>query len=1066
MREEDVEALCGVLRHSYSASTDERRQAEAAIEAAERTPGLLPALLRVATEPRAEPLVRQAAAIQLKNQVLKWWAPTGDKTGKGYSEEDKAAVRSRLIEGVGISFGVPGVVPQLVETFRLAALHDFPEGWPGVLETLLGLLRSDDTAQTYCALMLLRKLFKQLEMRPVAHRDEMETLCVHALPTLHTLMPTIARAASQPGAHCAEAFDMLKLVLKCFYSAVHMAIGEHVRQSIDAWMPLLFGVAELPATLGGVQPATREAQETSPAAKCRKWVFHIFFRFFHRHGSVQKAVNGMEEFAELWSSKYKLPTAEACLKEACAKQRGSWVPKRSLALAFLCLAEACSSDTVYEVMRPALMQLLEGGIFPCVRFNSEDVALWEEDPEEFVRQLYNDFNAFEEPRIASVDLVERLLRHRKKDILVPLLQFCQTHLDAHKRSPTDPELCANKYGALLLLGSMGSQLLNLDPAQGERKKKPKKSGPKPGLEAVSVEELLNNHVRPELSGPVAFLRLRACWLYEKLAPKARLGPPGATKTACGECLRLAVDPELPVRVQAVTSLQAFLQREGDEEIRSFITENLPNILDRLLRILAEVQCEEIAETLETLVSEFPNEIVPYAIQLVRQLAAHFFQAVTAEDDSQENEVATMGTMQTIVSILQACGSSKDGRVELFAGMIEPLLPMLRHIIRPDGMDFYEEALEILTYLTFYGPSPIPAPLWALFPQVYQSVCGHATASLPLPEVLAGGWAPDFISNIIAPVENFISRGPPEAFLTGVWVEAGLPYPEMVFNMFRKVLHMPGAGSEDDCARAAELATAVFTNLSAPVADEWLPRYFDELWRRWQTAETADLRRSVLAAFATMLWYNVEAFLRCTEERQCLQQVFEAWMQHVKVIKGLPDRKVFVLGFLRLFQLSCAQSFPAALAPGVPHLVAQLVTQTREIIRLREKQAKDKEDMGSDEESDSDDAISDEDEEERMERVLQKLESKPDTGEDDDDDSDEDDFDFDGLCGGVMEERCTPLDRFDELELLQQTLQQSPPAMQKQLEVWLGADVLQKWAADLSAEAARRAAAAAMKPATG
>merc|ERR1719221_1425913 len=103
----------------------------------------------------------------------------------------------------------------------------------------------------------------------------------------------------------------------------------------------------------------------------------------------------------------------------------------------------------------------------------------------------------------------------------------------------------------------------------------------------------------------------------------------------------------------------------------------------------------------------------------------------------------MGTMQTMVSILQACAGMKDAtdlagnqrRIEIFAGMIEPLVPLLTHLIRPDGMDFFEEALEILTYLTFYGPSPIPMQLWSLFPQMYQSICGCSTALLPLPDVL-------------------------------------------------------------------------------------------------------------------------------------------------------------------------------------------------------------------------------------------------------------------------------------------------------------------------------------------
>lgn len=307
-----AEALYNVFRHSYSNSDEERRQAEAHIAAAAGSAGFLAALLQISVEPQAELPIRQAAAIQLKNQVRRSWA-TCD--GPRYAEAEKAAIRGGLIDAIAGAFAATGVRVQLLESFRLAAIHDYPGQWPGLQERLLAGLRSDDTVQTYCALLALRKLFKQLQMRPAERRGDLDHLCTNTLPVLRTLGPALLRMGAQPGPHCMEALEMLKVVLKCYYSATYRALGEHVQQDIDAWMQLLLGVAELKLPLAQL-PADAEGRENSPYAKCRKWVFHIFFRFTLRHGIPRdggrwRGADGAEEFAHSWSAKYALPMTQA-----------------------------------------------------------------------------------------------------------------------------------------------------------------------------------------------------------------------------------------------------------------------------------------------------------------------------------------------------------------------------------------------------------------------------------------------------------------------------------------------------------------------------------------------------------------------------------------------------------------------------------------------------------------------------------------------------------------------------------------------------------------------------------
>jgi hypothetical protein len=58
--------------------------------------------------------------------------------------------------------------------------------------------------------------------------------------------------------------------------------------------------------------------------------------------------------------------------------------------------------------------------------------------------------------------------------------------------------------------------------------------------------------------------------------------------------------------------------------------------------------------------------------------------------------------------------------------VEPLLiPLLVHLLNDDCMEYMEETIKIMSYLTFYGRDISPA-MWQLFPLLYRAFDGWAT----------------------------------------------------------------------------------------------------------------------------------------------------------------------------------------------------------------------------------------------------------------------------------------------------------------------------------------------------
>eukprot|EP00927_Polykrikos_kofoidii_P002373 TRINITY_DN10937_c0_g2_i1.p1 TRINITY_DN10937_c0_g2~~TRINITY_DN10937_c0_g2_i1.p1 ORF type:complete len:1144 (+),score=214.64 TRINITY_DN10937_c0_g2_i1:93-3434(+) len=1082
-----VQVVFDAFHYSCSPCTSERQRAEAAIQSAERMPGFLVALLRIAMESSADPAIRQAAAIQLKNQVKRWWQPVDENTDVGYGEQEKAMVRDQLFGAISGVVNSPKVRDQLVECLRFVARADFPDRWMGLVGSVLTGLESDDIPRTYGALLVLRRLYKHLELRPVARRGDMEALCAATLPALGNLAPSLAEVASE------EALVMLKLVLKCVYSSLHMAVSDTMRQGLDMWMRLVLAVAALPIPLSQL-PADMVLREACPFAKVKKWAFQILFRFFHRHGDRRRAVDGRESLAEYWLASFGPAATQVCIHEACSLSTSGWAPRRSAALALLCLGRACSKDTTFGVMSPVLHQLLVEGIFPWVRFGESDLALWREDQEELVRQLSGDVDTFQEPRVAALELVEKLVVHRREDVLLPLLQFCQNHLEVHAAAssagtdqPASLIQCANKDGALRVLGCIGDELVNLDASQKRQGRKKKlgraRTADGGGSTCLNLEELVARHVQPDLGSPMAFLRLRACWFYQRVVEKMHFRSAEAPLAACSECLRLADDAELPVRVQACICLQAFLQRDSADGINQLIVQNLAQVLERLLRTLAEVSCDEVSETLETLATQFPEEMAPFACRLVEQLAAQFSEALAEQEGEGEEDAdaSPISSAQTIVTILQSCSVLRDPRdtiergrrQDLFTHLARSLMPLLSRLLRFDGSgrEVLEEALELLNHLTLFGSSPFPAELWEVVPMLYESVCGRmsgalvhasdeslssaASASTCEPPKFVEGWALDALPEILEPFANFIARGPAEEFIARTW--GGLSYPQMVFSMMRKVLGLRGEGHERDGIAGALLAVVLFENAPAGSLDQWIPSYFDTTWSRWPSVTSAALRSALLTLLAVLVWYNAELVIRCAEERQCAQHLVEAWVKNACVVKSLPRRKIMVLGLARLLRLGFHGSLPSSITASLADVTRQLAEQSPQVARLRivyeTLAAESCNASPADDWSFSDATGPPSGASIRMPRFGESCQHMVEADEEEVEEGEV----LSVPCGGEVDRRPSRLDKVDELALLLEVLRWAPDLARRQVDLWLGEGELVRWEADLDAECLKRAA---------
>lgn len=149
-----------------------------------------------------------------------------------------------------------------------------------------------------------------------------------------------------------------------------------------------------------------------------------------------------------------------------------------------------------------------------------------------------------------------------------------------------------------------------------------------------------------------------------------------------QCLK---DPELPVRVSAALSITPFLNHAM---IHEAMKPHVQTIMHELLTLTNEIDMDTLTSVMEELVSNFSEQIAPFAVQLSTQLRDTFMrimgeynadnEGVDAED-VENKTFAAMGVLKTLTSLVMAVESSQS----ILAELETVLAPVVFHILKND-----------------------------------------------------------------------------------------------------------------------------------------------------------------------------------------------------------------------------------------------------------------------------------------------------------------------------------------------------------------------------------------------
>jgi len=916
----DAAGLRSRIQATLDPNTEVRRQAELELKAAEETTGFLDALLNI-LEAEQDNGLRLSTAVYFKNRVNKGWlkledSPTPTTT---ISDVEKAAVRARLVPVIAAAH--QNVRPQLVVALQKILHCDFPKQWPDFVDITIKLLAASDVSSVFAGLQCLLAICRTYRFKLGDNRGDFDKIVEATFPQLLNIGNSLVNETS------IEAGEMLRTVLKAYKHAIYFELPLQLRshQAMVAWCTLFLGVvSKAPPECSLLDDL--DERELNHWFKCKKWAYVNLNRLFVRYGNpttLQK--NNGEDYSAV-AKTFITDFAPEILKGYLAQidlwvQGNVWLSKPCLSATLGFMDECVKPSAMWNHLRPHMPVLIEHLVFPVLCQNDEDLEQFRDEPAEYLHRKLNFYEEATAPDVTATTFLATLTKARRRQTF-EILSFINNIVNRYEAAPDEQKNAREKEGALRMIGTLANVLLS--------KKSPI---------ADQVEYFFVRHVFPEFRSPHGFLRARACDVLEKF-DALDFKDPNNLSIIYRNILESMADPDLPVRVEAALALQTLIRHDP---IRTMMQQNIPQIMQQLLKLANEVDVDALANVMEELVEVFATELTPFAVALSEQLRDTYVRIVRElieRNSSKEAEegygdflddksITALGVLQTIGTLILTLESTPD----VLAHLEIILMPVITITLEHKMYDLYNEVFEIIDSCTF-AAKVISPTMWQAFELVHRTFKSGAEL---------------YLEDMLPALENFVNYGHQALLEQPAYLDA-------IVDMIQTIFKDTKVGGVDRIC-GCKLAEILMLNLRGGI-DIYVPQ-FVQLAMTILTNDESKVKSyklHLLEMVINSIYYNPRLALDVLEGNGWTNKFFSLWFSSIDSFTRVHDKKLSIGAITALLTLR-AEEVPPSVQQGWPRLLQGIVRlfQTLPAAMKNREIAQRDDDYGLGDDYESDDA---------------------------------------------------------------------------------------------------------------
>ncbi|QIW99728.1 hypothetical protein AMS68_005246 [Peltaster fructicola] len=868
--------LVSLLNDTQSPADTTRKNAEWQLKQQYANPDFPTGLMSIASHTDVPVQTRQSALLVLKNFVLACWSAAFEEfSEQSFADEGrKSQIRHSLLN-LALSEHDERKVKSLASlVVSKIATADFPDEWPDLLPTVLGVLASGSDGQLHGALKVLNELvddcFNQDQFFQVA-RDLVQAVYNIAVdtnrkPILRALAVSVFRAN----------FDILEMVMEDNKAAVK-GFAEEI---LSSWIPFLTETLKtaLPAAPTSGDPSAAEFQRGSVAFKLQ--VVKVLIRIRTLFSSLLSAHSTAlfsATFSELsvLRAQYHDSYIQDDLQSRLQDADGLPYSLDLLVLEELDFLQAClrappvrkeleqqtqaaagtTPSWLLEIMRVAVAY---------AQITMEEEGLWDIDVNVFLSEETN-VTANYTPRTACGDLVIKLGEWMNTKTIEALLTYTRSLYN-------ETSTWKLKESSLYLLNQLLSDFQDMDKEVGSDS-------------ANGYVDLVKHSMQQE----EIFLRARGYLVAGSLVRTSG----GAMTEVAASFLEMSLhaihnDPSEVVKVSCIRALSyymAALPALVSSQMQPVIvaalvhfvdTQDLgdPDESDDLLITIIEALRDAILINTHTCLG---NGGVDLLFTLASRGASNFQVALLVTE-----------TFEEIASTIAGSGH------EPYAQLSSKVLPSLMGAF--DVASLTEEnalanlAAELLSVLAAEGLSPLPNDF--------------VKFSMPrLHRLLLGSKDEELLKAATSAVKHILSHDPEQVF---AWHDdSGKSGLEVVLTIIDRLLDP--AVDDNSASEVGGLAAEVVEKAGSERLGPYLPQLLRAVAARLAIATQAQSIQSLILVFARLSLTSasdVVTFLSEVQisEQNGLQVVMSQWLENSVNFAGYDEIRQNVTALSRLYDL--------------------------------------------------------------------------------------------------------------------------------------------------------------------
>lgn len=564
--------------------------------------------------------------------------------------------------------------------------------------------------------------------------------------------------------------------------------------------------------------------------------------------------------------------------------KSQWLSNAAISYTMIFMEECVKPRAMWDHLKPHMDNLIAHFVFPMLCQSDEDIELFEDDPSEYLHRKLNFYEEVSSPDVAATNFLVSLTKNRKNQTF-NILTFVNGVVSKYESAPEDQKQPREKEGALRMIGSLASVILG--------KKSPI---------ADQVEYFFVRHVFPEFRSPHGFLRARACDTLEKFE-QLDFKDPNNLMVIYRNILESMTDTELPVRVEAALALQPLIRHDI---IRTSMQQNIPQIMQQLLKLANEVDVDALANVMEDFVEVFSAELTPFAVALSEQLRDTYMRIVgellernaTKGGDEEfgdfldDKSITALGVLQTIGTLILTLESTPDVLLHLET----VLMPVISITLENKLYDLYNEVFEIIDSCTFASKNISPT-MWQAFELIHKTF--KAGAEL-------------YLEDMLPALDNYVSYGSDMLVQNPAYLNA-------IVSMVEDIFRDDKVGGVDRIC-GCKLAETLMLNLRGHI-DQYIPLFIELAMAVIDAGEARakSYRIHLMEMVINAIYYNPLLSLQVLEAKGWTNKFFSTWFSNIDNFRRVHDKKLSIAAISSLLTMP-AGDVPVSVQQGWPRLL--------------------------------------------------------------------------------------------------------------------------------------------------